>query len=59
LRDCAIGRDRDAIWRFHVFENNLMEEAPEDLLDPLKIDEDEFPVAQSVSFFGAGSGIFF
>lgn len=97
--------DRDAIWRWYVFENNLMEEDPavrasltgnecwnrtlllssgrhsaslrpwltssahaldcclhvhfvdrvagdmKDLLDPLHIDEADFPVAQSVSFF--------
>ena len=27
----------DAIWRFHVFENNLVEEDATQLLDPLKV----------------------
>lgn len=45
--------DRDAIWRFHVFENNLMEEDETKLLDPLKISEDDFRTALSVSFFEA------
>jgi hypothetical protein len=34
-----------------VFENNLMEEAPEDMLDPLQIDETVYPEAASVAFF--------
>ena len=29
--------NQDAIWRFHVFENNLMEEDSSKLLDPLKV----------------------
>lgn len=29
--------DRDAIWRFYVFENNLVEEDESKLLDPLKV----------------------
>eukprot|EP00658_Telonema_sp_P-2_P048205 TRINITY_DN36687_c0_g1_i1.p1 TRINITY_DN36687_c0_g1~~TRINITY_DN36687_c0_g1_i1.p1 ORF type:complete len:346 (+),score=77.25 TRINITY_DN36687_c0_g1_i1:214-1251(+) len=45
--------NKDAIWRFFVFENNLMEEDPEELLDPCKIDEALFPEAQSVAFFEA------
>jgi hypothetical protein len=44
--------DRDAIWRWMVFENNLMEEDP-DQLDPDKIDEAMMPMAQSVSFLEA------
>ncbi|KAL1503683.1 hypothetical protein AB1Y20_012156 [Prymnesium parvum] len=45
--------DRDAIWRFYVFENNLIEEDASKLLDPLVIREEEFAEAQSVSFFEA------
>jgi len=46
--------DRDAIWRFHVFENNLMEEDPAELLDPLTVPppgDAVFAQAQSVAFF--------
>ena len=43
--------DRDAIWRFFVFENNLMEEDPANLFDPYTIDEKTYPEATSVSFF--------
>lgn len=43
--------DRDAIWRFFVFENNLMEEDPANLFDPFTIDEKSYPEATSVSFF--------
>merc|ERR1712232_1230425 len=43
--------NRAAIWRFHVFEENLMEEDPAALLDPLHITEEKFPKAQSVAFF--------
>jgi hypothetical protein len=35
----------------HVFENNLMETEPENLLDPNMIDREFFPEAQSVAFF--------
>jgi len=45
--------DRDAIWRFFVFENNIIEEDPAKLLDPRVIKESEFAEAQSVSFFEA------
>ena len=45
--------DRDAIWRFYVFENNIIEEDPSKLKDPRVIDEAEFAEAQSVSFFEA------
>ncbi|XP_066931270.1 probable proline iminopeptidase [Clytia hemisphaerica] len=45
--------DRDAIWRFYVFENNLVEEDESKLLYPLKVSEGEFPTALSVSFFEA------
>eukprot|EP00037_Helgoeca_nana_P030331 m.373551 g.373551 ORF g.373551 m.373551 type:complete len:353 (+) comp28162_c0_seq14:4087-5145(+) len=43
--------DREAAWRFHVFENNLVEEDPAELLDPLVISEVDFPTALSVAFF--------
>jgi proline iminopeptidase len=43
--------DRDAIWRFFVFENNLMEEDSQNLLDPFTIDEKSYPEATSVAFF--------
>lgn len=42
---------QDAIWNWFVFENNLMEEKPENLLDPALIDEARMPEAQSVAFF--------
>jgi proline iminopeptidase len=43
--------DRNAIWHWHVFENNLMEEDPANLLDPDVIQDEFFPEAQSVAFF--------
>lgn len=43
--------DRYAIWHWHVFENNLMEEDPRNILDPDTINEEFFPEAQSVAFF--------
>ena len=46
-----INGNKDAAWRFYVFENNLMEENPEELLDPFNISEKLFPEALSVSFF--------
>eukprot|EP00931_Biecheleriopsis_adriatica_P043592 TRINITY_DN24918_c0_g1_i1.p2 TRINITY_DN24918_c0_g1~~TRINITY_DN24918_c0_g1_i1.p2 ORF type:complete len:163 (-),score=34.54 TRINITY_DN24918_c0_g1_i1:73-561(-) len=45
--------DRSAIWRFYVFENNLMAEEASDLLDYHHIDEEIYLEAQSVSFFEA------
>jgi len=53
--------DRDAIWRWHALETNLMEEDVEELFDPHKIGfsatgkalDGEFLVAQSVAFFEA------
>ena len=45
--------DREAIWRFYVFENNLIEEDAAKLLDPRTIVEADFAEAQSVSFFEA------
>lgn len=42
---------RDAIWHWFVFENNLMEELPENLLDPYRIKESMMPEAQSIAFF--------
>lgn len=43
--------DREAIWKFYVFECNLMEEDESKLLDPETIDESLYAEAQSVSFF--------
>lgn len=43
--------DRYAIWHWHVFENNLMEEDPINLLDPLVISDEHFPEARSVAYF--------
>lgn len=43
--------DRNAIWTWHAFENNLMEDDPNEQLDPLVIDTSDFPEAQSVAFF--------
>lgn len=40
-----------AIWHWHVFENNLMETDPANILDPDVIDNTYFPEAQSVAFF--------
>jgi len=51
--DLILKGDRDAIWRFYVFENNIIEEDPEALVDPFTIDEADFAEAQSVSFFEA------
>ena len=51
--DLIVSGDRDAIWRFYVFENNIIEEDPSALKDPRTIDEAEFAEAQSVSFFEA------
>lgn len=44
---------REAIWKFYVFENNLMEEDDSELLDLDKIDESLYAEAQTVSFFEA------
>ena len=46
--DMIVRGDRDAIWRFHVFENNLMEEDPDELLDPLRIDPESFGEVRSL-----------
>ena len=43
--------DAQAIWTWHTFENNLMEDRPENQLDPGVIKEDKLPEAQSVAFF--------
>ena len=51
--DLITAGDRDAIWRFYVFENNIIEEDPSKLLNPHVIDEADFAEAQSVSFFEA------
>ena len=40
-----------AIWHWHVFETNLMEEDPKKLLDPSKIRYSVLPEATSVAFF--------
>jgi len=42
---------KSAIWHWHVFENNLMEEDPKKLLDPNKIVDAVLPKATSVAFF--------
>mmetsp|Transcript_8529 Transcript_8529/g.14802 ORF Transcript_8529/g.14802 Transcript_8529/m.14802 type:complete len:276 (-) Transcript_8529:157-984(-) len=43
--------DKHAIWTWHSFENNLMEDRPEMQQDPNLIMADKFPEAQSVAFF--------
>lgn len=43
--------DRAAIWKWFVFEENLMVEDPSERLDYEKIDEEQYPEAQSVAFF--------
>lgn len=43
--------DRLAVWQWYVFENNLMEEDPNNLLDPNVIEESRFREAQSTGFF--------
>ena len=45
--------DRQALWQFYAFENNLIEEDASKLIDPRVINEAEFAEAQSVSFFEA------
>lgn len=45
--------DRDAMWRFYVFESNLADDDPADRLDPYVIDEALFPETVSVAFFEA------
>jgi len=45
--------DRMAIWKWYVYEVNLVEEDPSDWLDPETIDESKFEEAQSVAFFEA------
>lgn len=43
--------DQNAIWTWHTFENNLMEDDPLEQLDPLVIDPTKIQEAQSVAFF--------
>ncbi|KAL3784671.1 hypothetical protein ACHAWO_004886 [Cyclotella atomus] len=43
--------DKQAIWTWHSFENNLMEDRPEMQLDPNVIVETKLPEAQNVAFF--------
>ena len=43
--------DKDAFWRWWVFENNLMETDPSNRFDYTLIVDELLPVAQSVSFF--------
>jgi proline iminopeptidase len=48
--------NRDAIWRFYVYENNLMEDDPTALLDPLNvpdIKDEKYSEAMSIAFFEA------
>ena len=47
----VINGNREAIWRFFVFENNLEEDDPTKLLDPYVISEKFLPEATSKSFF--------
>jgi len=46
-----VNGNRDAMWRFYVFEENLIEEDHTKLLDPYVISDDLLPRAASVSFF--------
>ena len=50
IERCDRNADR-AIWHWHVFETNLMEEDPKKLLDPSKIRYSVLPEATSVAFF--------
>ena len=43
--------DKQAIWTWHAFENNLMEDRPEMQLDSNDIIEKKLPEATSVAFF--------
>lgn len=43
--------NRLATWHWFVFENNLMEQNPKNLLDPDEIDENFFRESLSVAFF--------
>lgn len=43
--------EKHAIWTWTTFENNLMEDDPENQLDPQVIVESRFQEAQSVAFF--------
>ena len=46
--------NRDAIWRFHVYENNLMEEDPNAMLDPHQVPDlasNAYREALSIAFF--------
>jgi hypothetical protein len=45
--------DRQAISVRYLFENNLMEEDPKNMLDPNVIDKKKFGEAQNVAFFQA------
>lgn len=51
--DMILRGDREAIWRFFVFENNLCEDDPANCLDPLTIVDSMMPRATSVAFFEA------
>merc|ERR1712224_1086998 len=48
-----VAGDKEATWKFYVFENNLMEEDESELLDFDVIDESMYAEAISVSFFEA------
>jgi len=48
-----VAGDREATWKFYVFEYNLMEEDESKLLDFEVIDESLYEEARSVSFFEA------
>jgi proline iminopeptidase len=49
--DLIMSGDLLAIWQWYVFEHNLIEFDPEELLDPNHIDPEEFSTALSVAFF--------
>lgn len=49
--DMILSGNREAMWRFYVFESNLADEDPADRTDPFVIDENIFPEAVTVSFF--------
>jgi pimeloyl-ACP methyl ester carboxylesterase len=43
--------DRHAVWHWFVFENNLMETDPANILNPDEIDDEFYAESQSVAFF--------
>jgi pimeloyl-ACP methyl ester carboxylesterase len=43
--------DRHAVWHWFVFENNLMETDPANILNPYEINDEFYAESQSVAFF--------